>query len=73
MLSYKLPLSMLNTTDEPKVLFDKLQLSQEPSTVARRIIAESSELIEEAIKNKQDPKFYRTNVEANDGLCKHLQ
>lgn len=57
MLSYKLPVFMLNTRDEPKVIFDKLQLSQKPSTVASRILEETSELIEEAIKNKRDPKF----------------
>lgn len=59
MLSYKLPVSMLNTRDEPKVLFDKLKISHRnpPSTVASRMIDATSELIEEGIKNKRDPKF----------------
>lgn len=58
MLSYKLPVSMLNTRDEPKVLFDKLQLSHRnpPSTVASRIIEETSELIEEGHQKQTRPK-----------------
>lgn len=56
LLSYKLPVLMLKTTDEPKAFFDKLYLScmDPPSTVGSKIIEDTSELIEVVIKTNQE-------------------
>lgn len=64
LLSYKLPVSMLKTTDEPKAFFDKLYLSYRnpPSIVGSRMTEDTSELIEEVIKNNQEIRGFNARM-----------
>ncbi|XP_029691209.1 RNA polymerase II subunit 5-mediating protein homolog [Takifugu rubripes] len=64
LLSYKLPVSMLKTTDEPQAFFNKLYLSytNPPSTVGSRIVEDTSELIEEVIKNNQEIRGFNARM-----------
>lgn len=64
LLSYKLPVSMLKITDEPKAFFVKLYLSYRnpPSTVGSRIIEDTSELIKVVIKNNQGIRGFNARM-----------
>lgn len=64
MLSYQVPVTMLQTTDEPKAVFDKLLLSYKnpPSTVDSRITEGASEFIEEITKRNQEIRKFNERM-----------